>query len=103
MTQPLKHPLCAVPVTAQPIRPKNRDFVAKQIVKHLGLRPKPETHVFQCGAPWTAYAEDDELRELGRVEGRIQRKERALKELRRERTRVMMRCVRRMRRAEGKE
>lgn len=77
------------------------DMEAERLFALIGPRPTPKPTVFQCGAPWTGHASDAELIRLGLVQTRIERRERALKELRAERTKIMMRCVRRMRRDRG--
>lgn len=97
MTAPFKHPLCAVIPTAQ-IGHNGGPDLAEVIARALGPRPRVAPVAFQCGAPWTAHASEDELRRLGCLEGRIVRRQQALSDLRAERTKIMMRCVRRMRR-----
>ncbi len=57
---------------------------------------------FQCGAPWTGHADEAELHRLARLQGRIARREEALRELKAERALIMNRCIRRMRRKDGK-
>lgn len=79
------------------------DMTAQRWFEIIGPKADTAIEVFECGAPWTAHASDDELKRLGTLQRRIKTRERALKELRAERTRIMMRCVRRMRRKEGKE
>lgn len=61
-----------------------------------------EIQPFHCGAPWTAHANDAELRELALNEFRIAVKTRALKDMKAKRRQIMNRCIRRMRRADGK-
>lgn len=78
-------------------------MTAAQMFELIGPRQATAPIAFQCGAPWTAHATDAELVELGRLQGRIQRRELAIKEMRAQRHKVMMRCVRRMRRERGVE
>lgn len=63
----------------------------------------PAMEPFGLRARWLRFAQDVELRRLARLHIRITRRERALADLRAERTTIMMRCIRRMRRAEGVE
>lgn len=64
--------------------------------------PKDKPKLFGLGAAWLKFAEAQELRRLAILHCRIERRERALRELRNERTTIMNRCIRRMRRAAGK-
>jgi len=98
MNAHVKHLVCAVKPTAQIGHNGGPDMEAERLFEIIGPRPKTAPAVFQCGAPWTAYATDSELKRLGVVQARIERRKRALEALRKERTKVMMRCVRRMRR-----
>jgi hypothetical protein len=75
----------------------------EQMLALVGPKPQQEPAVFDCGAPWTGYAEDAELMRLGALQGRIERKQQSLSEDRKERTKIMMRCIRRMRRERGQE
>lgn len=79
------------------------DMTAERVLEILGPKPETAIELFECGAPWTAYADDVELKRLGKVHRRIVMRELALAELRAERTKIMRRCIRRMRRAEGKD
>lgn len=92
------------PTTAQPPIGHNGgpDMLAELI--HQALGPKRPTPVepFQCGAPWTNHADEDELVRLSVLQGRITRREDALKALKKERQAIMNRCIRRMRRSAGK-
>ena len=54
-------------------------------------------------AAWLRYADKAELRRLAKLHVRIERKKAALTVLTDERRLVMMRCIRRMRRSEGRE
>lgn len=79
------------------------NMIAQRLYEIIGPRLPSIPQVFDCGAPWTAHATDAELRRLGKVQGRIVRRQQAIRELRAERTRIMMRCIRRMRRKKGVE
>lgn len=57
---------------------------------------------FECGAPWTGKATEKELKRLAKLQRRISIRELSLSELKKERKLIMNRCIRRMRRAEGK-
>lgn len=72
------------------------------LVRAVGPKEKRAPVLFGCGAPWTAFAKKVELLRLARLQARIEMREQAIAELRAERTKIMMRCVRRMRRSEGK-
>jgi hypothetical protein len=65
------------------------------------IKPQPDS-VFGLRAAWLRFAEQREIVRLAKLHGRIKRKEEALKRLRAERTTIMNRCIRRMRRASGK-
>lgn len=65
------------------------------------IKPSPES-VFGLRAAWLRFAEARELARLAKLHFRIERKEQALKDLRAERATIMNRCIRRMRRASGK-
>lgn len=76
-------------------------MTAKDWFRIIGPRVVEALRPFQCGAPWTAFASEIELRRLARLQARIDRKERALADMKAERRTIMMRCVRRMRRSRG--
>jgi len=59
--------------------------------------------LFGLKAAWLRFAKERELARLAKLHVRIELKERALKDLRAERTMIMNRCIRRMRRAAGKD
>lgn len=66
--------------------------------------PPPEvSEPFGLRAAWLRFAKEIELRRLATLEVRIARKEQSLAYLRKERTTIMNRCIRRMRREAGKE
>ena len=68
----------------------------------IGHNNPPGPLPFGLGARWLQWAQERELRRLAKLHLRIDRKERALAELRSERTKIMNRCIRRMRRHAGK-
>lgn len=69
----------------------------------MGHNQPPPTKLFGLTAAWLRYAQKKELARLAKLHLRIERKEQALAELRKERTAIMNRCIRRMRRASGKQ
>ena len=93
----------SVNATAQIGHNGGPDMEAERLYQLIGPKPSEPVYAFDCGAPWTAYATEKELKELGRVHGWIIRAEARIKMLRTRRTRIMMRCIRRMRRDLGKE
>lgn len=94
---------CSVSSTARLGHNGGPDIEAQRLFEIIGPRDPDQPSVFQCGAPWTKHAEDLELIRLGKLQSRIERREQALRELRAERTKIMMRCIRRMRRKSGVE
>lgn len=68
----------------------------------MGHNSPPVANLFGLGAAWLHYADDSDLARLAKLHVRIMRKERALREMRKERNTIMNRCIRRMRRAAGK-
>lgn len=58
---------------------------------------------FGIGADWMRAADSAELARLATLEVRIERKKQILAETISERTRIMRRCIRRIRRAAGKD
>lgn len=57
---------------------------------------------FGLRAAWLAHANEDELRRLAVLHLRITRRKRSLDEMVGERTTIMNRCIKRMRRSQGK-
>lgn len=88
---------CAVPSTAQIASMMGHNNPPPEKV----IKPSPDS-VFGLRAAWLRFAEKRELVRLVKLHVRIERKEQALKDLRAERTKIMSRCIRRMRRASGK-
>lgn len=67
----------------------------------MGHNRPPKSKVFGLKAAWLHFADDLEIRRLAKLHVRIARKEKALSELRGERSTIMNRCIRRMRRSAG--
>jgi len=64
---------------------------------------QPPVEPFGLRARWLRFANDLELRRLAKLEVRIARRKKAIADLTHERQTIMNRCIRRMRRAEGKQ
>lgn len=64
--------------------------------------PSQPAEPFGLRALWLHFANEVELRRLAKLHTRIERKQAALADLVSERQRIMNRCIRRMRRASGK-
>ena len=79
------------------------DDEAERWLKLIGPREPEARQPFQCGAPWTGHATEEELRRLARLQVRIEIRQRAVAEMIAERRRIMNRCIRRMRRSDGKD
>jgi hypothetical protein len=76
----------------------------KQISDQIGHNGGPKiTDPSEIRAAWFKFADEYDARRLAKLHLRIERKKAGLRDLTRERTAIMMRCIRRMRRAEGKE
>lgn len=71
--------------------------------KEAAINKPKVSKPFGLKAAWLRFAEERELARLAKLHVRIERKERALRDLRAERTTIMNRCIRRMRRAAGKD
>lgn len=69
----------------------------------IGHNGGPSVEPFGLRAAWLRFATELELRRLAKLHMRIERRKRALSDLTAERRLIMNRCIRRMRRAEGKE
>ena len=78
------------------------DDEAARLFELIGPRTPTEVEPFQCGAPWTGHASQAELARLCTLQVRIELRQRAIAELIAERRLIMNRCIRRMRRNEGK-
>lgn len=60
-------------------------------------------HRGELPAPWNDHAKSEEKQRLALIESRLKLKKATIDELLAERRTIMQRCIRRMRRAEGKE
>ncbi|MFV1484503.1 MULTISPECIES: hypothetical protein [unclassified Phaeobacter] len=61
----------------------------------------PLDDLFGLGAPWMEHADEAELARLAKLASRIMRRQKILSDTIAERTKIMSRCIRRMRRARG--
>lgn len=77
-------------------------IAVQEMAALVGPRRKQKPTAFKSTAPWVRFATKIELRILSRIQGRIERMELRLKETRAQRTRIMNRCIKEMRRSEGK-
>ena len=68
----------------------------------IGHNGGPEVEPFGLRAAWLRFADEMELRRLAKLHVRIERRKRGLADLVAERRAIMNRCIRRMRRANGK-
>jgi hypothetical protein len=68
----------------------------------MGHNCPPRPKLFGLKAAWLKFADGRELKRLAKLHVRIERREQALADLRAERTKIMNRCIRRMRRKAGK-
>lgn len=85
-------------------RQREHEDRVKAIAQSIGHNGGPPLEApFGIKAAWLKMATDLELRRLAKLHLRIERKRDALKVLTDERRTIMMRCIRRMRRKNGKE
>lgn len=82
------------------ISAKDIRAVATAVQRLIDQQPKDPP--FAIGAPWTGHANPEELSRLATLHTRITRKQKTLSDLKAERTTIMNRCIRRMRRTAGK-
>ena len=68
----------------------------------MGHNGGPTMEPFGLRAAWLRLATELELRRLAKLHLRIARRQQSLNEMIAERRRIMNRCIRRMRRADGK-
>lgn len=73
-----------------------------QMPAGIGHNGGPTTPLFGIHATWLRFADVLELRRLAKLHLRIERKKASMKVLVGERQRIMNRCIRRMRRFQGK-
>lgn len=76
---------------------------AAQPAPGIGHNGGPRSEPYGLRAAWLRFADAVELRRLAQLQARIERRKRGLADLQAEQRKIMQRCVRRMRRAEGKE
>ncbi len=76
--------------------------VGRAARRGIGHNGGPVIEPFGLRAAWLAHASEDELRRLAVLHLRITRRRRSLDEMVGERTLIMNRCIRRMRRKKGK-
>lgn len=72
------------------------DTEAMRLFDMVGPRTKPKALTFECSAPWVDHTTEAELMFLAVLQRRIAFKEQTLQEARKERRRIMNRCIRRM-------
>lgn len=83
---------CTAPPTTQAlVGVNNNDPQHVEPIEPFGLR-----------TAWLHFANELELRRLAKLHGRINRRKRGLDDLVTERQKIMNRCIRRMRRHQGK-
>lgn len=101
---PAAQPLAGIGHNGAPLdKPLTCDEMALRLFELIGPRTDTAIEPFECGAPWTAHATEEELKRLGTLQARIIRREQAIKELKAERKLIMNRNIRRMRREQGKD
>jgi hypothetical protein len=76
--------------------------LATQAPSAIGHNSQQADEPFGLRAAWLHFANMIELRRLAQLHGRIYRRKQSLDELVAERQRIMNRCIRRMRRQQGK-
>ncbi len=76
--------------------------LATQVRAEVGHNGGPPLEPFGLRAAWLRFATNIKLRRLAKLHLRIERRKRGLDDLVAERKRIMNRCIRRMRRANGK-
>jgi len=71
-------------------------------IGHNSEQPTEKAEPFGLRVAWLHFANEMELRRLAKLHVRIERRKRGLDDLVGERQRIMNRCIRRMRRSNGK-
>jgi hypothetical protein len=71
-------------------------------IGHNSEQPREKGELFGLRAAWLHFANELELRRLAKLHLRIEHRKRGLDDLVTERQRIMNRCIRRMRRQNGK-
>jgi hypothetical protein len=80
-----------------------RETQAKRIAGLIGHNGGPPiSEPFGISAPWFQFANPDEVERLAKLHVRIERRQMIISDDIGERTKIMNRCIRRMRRAAGK-
>lgn len=77
--------------------------IATQDPPRLGHNRGPSAAPFGLHAAWLRWADEMELRRLAKQHVRIERRKAELRDLVCERRHIMHKCIRRMRRAQGKQ
>jgi hypothetical protein len=75
---------------------------ATQVQARMADKPIVKSEPFGLRAAWLHFASELEIKRLAKLHMRIQRRKRGLDDLVTERQRIMNRCIRRMRRQNGK-
>ncbi|MGH1414854.1 MAG: hypothetical protein ACRBB0_15305 [Pelagimonas sp.] len=104
MTAPIRDPLRAAVAAAQIDHnggPLLEDVNARKVLSILDPKIEEPLQPFECGAPWTGWADDADLIAAAKIERRIALRNREIKQLRKTRQKIMMKSIRRMRRAKG--
>ncbi|NRB19944.1 MAG: hypothetical protein HRU33_20955 [Rhodobacteraceae bacterium] len=73
-----------------------------QLRREVGEASTPKEEPFGLHAPWLHFVNKMEIRRLAKLHMRIKRKKAALSELIGQRQTIMNRCIKRMRRAGGR-
>lgn len=72
------------------------------LLRAIGPKRAIEIKPFKLGAPWTHHADGKDLKRLAKLQAQITRAEMRLSDLKAERSGIMNKCIRRMRRLAGK-
>jgi hypothetical protein len=99
MTAPIRNPQRLVD-TARLFPIETKAFA---VLKEMGPRPPRAISTVNLGAPWTGYASDADLLRLSALQRRIDIREAAARVDKAERSLIMAKCIKRMRRAKGKD
>jgi len=75
----------------------------QRMYQMVGPKKTTPAPTYQCGAPWTGYATDDELKELGKRQARVDMKQAVIDAEKAEMRKTRGRCIKRMRRDQGKD
>lgn len=83
--------------------PLSSGMLALRISQAIGKPKATPLEPFRSKAPWVGYAKTKEKVALSRIQRRLDRKKQSIADLKADQNLIMARCIRRMRRAEGKE